>query len=210
MRWHIVRPVTLEWLNQDYYALWLEKPAGYSYVPGQFMAVSMMDDEDKRFYSFASHPSEPFIELVIKRVHGGKFSQWLSTMPERIRISDALGKLSPSAKRPAMIANGVGIAPFISLIKHFSMNRPDRAMLIYGEKTAEDFIFKEWFSSFDWLEFTPITSREGKREHVQDYFHRVLEFKPDIVYAVGSLAMSIEAKKFFSSHGIPAMVEGFG
>ena len=210
MEWHEVKPVTIEWLNRDYYALWMEKPAGYSYVPGQFMAVSMMEGDDKRFYSFASHPSEPLIELVIKHVHGGKFSEWLATMPDSIRISNAIGKIFPAGKRPAMIANGVGIAPFVSMIKHFSMNNPEQAMLVYGEKTSEDHILKQWFSSFEWLEFIPITSREGKKEHVQDYFQHVLEFGSDMAYVVGSLSMSIDAKKFLTSHGIPAMVEGFG
>ncbi len=98
-----------------------EKPLLFSYRPGQFVTLLLtIDGEDiERSYSVSSSPSRPHVlELTVKRVPGGRVSNWLCdhVMPgERLTIKGPAGKFScfdcPASKM-LFIGAGSGITPY--------------------------------------------------------------------------------------------------
>lgn len=57
-----------------------EKPLLFSYRPGQFVTLLLTIDGEyiERSYSISSSPSRPHVlELTVKRVPGGRVSNWL-------------------------------------------------------------------------------------------------------------------------------------
>jgi glycine betaine catabolism B len=101
-----------------------EKPLLFSYRPGQFVTLLLtIDGEDiERSYSISSSPSRPHVlELTVKRVPGGRVSNWLCDhvmRGERLTIKGPAGKFScfdcPSSKM-LFIGAGSGITPLMSM-----------------------------------------------------------------------------------------------
>src|SRR5258707_12284540 len=77
-----------------------EKPLLFSYRPGQFVTLLLtIDGEDiERSYSISSSPSRPHVlELTVKRVTGGRVSNWLwdhVMLGERRTLKCPAGKFS--------------------------------------------------------------------------------------------------------------------
>src|SRR6476659_8817472 len=86
-----------------------EKPLLFSYRPGQFVTLLLtIDGEDiERSYSISSSPSRPHVlELTVKRVPGGRVSNWLCDhvmLGERLTIKGPAGKFLAAFKSPADI-----------------------------------------------------------------------------------------------------------
>ncbi|MCH8827683.1 MAG: hypothetical protein IIB16_12055, partial [Chloroflexi bacterium] len=53
-------------LTPDHWLMWLEKPEGYSYKPGQYCTIGLEGIE--RAYSISSAPHEDAIELFVELV----------------------------------------------------------------------------------------------------------------------------------------------
>jgi len=190
----------------NFYSLRLGKPHGFSYKPAQAIAVHI--GNDRRFYSLASHPSEPWLELGIKIKAGGKFSPRLFRM-DRLEISGPYGFIMErvgNARRIAMLGFGSAISPFISLLKEFSLEQQKRQVLmIYGERS--EIPFRDFLSSLGgWFRLVSALSSEGV--HVQDLFHLVDEFRPELVLGIGSASFADEVRKSFPS--FRTVAEGFG
>jgi hypothetical protein len=77
-----------------------EKPLLFSYRSGQFVTLLLtIDGEDiERSYSISSSPSRPHVlELTVKRISGGRVSNWLCDhvmLGERLTIKGPAGKFS--------------------------------------------------------------------------------------------------------------------
>lgn len=113
-------PVTLlgcRWFNEDIFELCCSRPAGFSFLPGQFVRVRHQDVE--REYTLVSAPAEPVLRLLIKRVSQGRLSPLLGRLPPgtELAVSAAQGYFcfQPSARQACFIATGTGIAPFVSM-----------------------------------------------------------------------------------------------
>jgi ferredoxin-NADP reductase len=130
------------------FAFGLEGQA-YPFKPGQFNTVTIpdplyQDDEGNvRSLSIASSPSDPFI-LIATRMRGSAFKRTLAEVPlgTRVTFSGPQGSftLPDDAAGPAvLIAGGIGITPFRSMIKHAAEQRQPRALtLIYSNRTPEE------------------------------------------------------------------------
>lgn len=99
------------------------KPDNYGFTPGQYAIVRAEVDGVGliRQYSFISLPGDTHLEFLIRRLPLGSVSSWLC---DRARVGDWLqitkpyGQFRRDTGRPAIfIAAGVGIAPFISMLK---------------------------------------------------------------------------------------------
>ncbi|HEY8520142.1 MAG TPA: FAD-binding oxidoreductase [Gammaproteobacteria bacterium] len=112
-------------LTADHFKLWLERPAGFDFLPGQYITVGV--DGIERPYSIVSSPREPLIELFVERIPPpeGKLTPRLHAL----RVGDSV-TIRPRAKgvfllRPAFrnhlfIATVTGIAPFMSMLRHWA------------------------------------------------------------------------------------------
>lgn len=113
-------PVTLlerRWFNEDVFELCCSRPAGFSFLPGQFILVRYQGVE--REYTLVSVPADPVLRLLIKRVPQGRLSPLLGRLPPgtELAISAARGYFcfQPSARQVCFIATGTGIAPFAAM-----------------------------------------------------------------------------------------------
>jgi glycine betaine catabolism B len=130
-----------------------EKPLLFSYRPGQFVTLLLTIDGEyvERSYSISSSPSRPHVlELTVKRVPGGRVSNWLCdhVMPgERLTIKGPAGKFS-CFDRPAskilFIGAGSGITPMMSMGRWIVDTTTDADVrFLVSFKSAADIIFRK-------------------------------------------------------------------
>ena len=121
----------------------------FPFTPGQYNTVTIpnplyQDEEgNTRQFSIASSPRDPFI-LIATRMRASAFKRTLAEVPlgTRVNFRGPLGKftLPEDAAHPiVLIAGGIGITPFRSMIKHATEQRlPHRLTLIYSNRTPQE------------------------------------------------------------------------
>ncbi len=104
------------------YRLRLTPEAPFAFRPGDCVGVYGSKGTVSRPYSLSGGTDEPELELLIRRIPGGRISDWLHTLPmgERIDISPPFGWFHPGeAAHPQQVwfATGSGVAPFLSALR---------------------------------------------------------------------------------------------
>jgi ferredoxin-NADP reductase len=135
-------------------AFHLEKPANFTFKPGQFIELALIDPPETdgegnvRPFSIASAPHEPDL-MVTTRMRDTAFKRTLKTLPigSTVAVEGPFGNLTlhNNAARPAVfLAGGIGITPFRSII-HFAAKEklPHRLYLFYSNRRPEDAAFLE-------------------------------------------------------------------
>lgn len=126
----------------------------YRYVQGQHLTLRTgIDGEDvRRSYSICSAVQDEQLRVAIKRVDGGRFSNWAN---EQLQPGMKLEVMPPSghfhvplsathAKHYVAFAAGSGITPMLSIIKTTLRAEPDsRFTLFYGNRASSSVLFKE-------------------------------------------------------------------
>ncbi len=120
------------------------------YFPGQYLNIRCLIDGEVivRSYSFSSIPTDKYPSITVKRVVGGKMSNYLldhAAKMEEWEIDAPFGTFyldaEPENQTPiVLLAGGSGISPLYSMLK----TTVDAAMvplLIYANKSPEDTIF---------------------------------------------------------------------
>ncbi len=139
-------------LSHDVMGLYLRLPIAedFTFQPGQYIDI-MLPGGRRRSFSIASppHDSRP-LELHVRRVVGGEFTDSLfheSRRSELLTIEGPLGQFiyrdasAPSAAAPPMllIGGGTGIAPLLSILRHVVENNIDRDMQVFwGVRSERD------------------------------------------------------------------------
>jgi NAD(P)H-flavin reductase len=129
------------------------KGAHFSFTAGQFVILTVTDEEGKpqrRSYSIASSPKHTdYIELCVKILPDGHVSGVLDTFSEgsSVELDGPYGKFTidkEQKKEIILIAAGVGIAPIRSLLFDLYESGYDApVILFYGFRFQLDFLFKE-------------------------------------------------------------------
>jgi ferredoxin-NADP reductase len=148
MEEHIVRILRIEQVTHDVKRFQVEKPEGYSFIPGQATDVSINSPElrdEKRPFTFTCLNREPYLEFTIK------------IYPSHNGVTNELGKLKPGAEliirdvwgaisfkgKGIFIAGGAGITPFISIFRDLrTKNEISGNTLIFANKTKADIILE--------------------------------------------------------------------
>lgn len=114
---------------------------GLGFRPGQFVSLGVWRPKEtvgsaaqesqliKRAYSLASAPGDCELEFYIARVGHGQLTPhlWSCDVGTRLFLSPtASGDLTleqiPRGRHCVMLATGTGIAPFVSMLRHFQMH----------------------------------------------------------------------------------------
>jgi ferredoxin-NADP reductase len=166
MEEHRVKILDTVSVTHDVRLFRVEKPAGYSFKPGQATEVAINKQklkEKKRPFTFTSLPDEDDLEFIIKTYpsHNGVTDELhqLNKNDELI-LHDAFGTIAYQGKG-VFIAGGAGITPFIAIFRYLqAKNEIDGNMLIFGNKTKADIILKEELENLFGEAFINILSDE--------------------------------------------------
>lgn len=188
MEKHTVNILDIASLTHDVRSFRVEKPAGYSYKPGQATEVAINKQElkeKKRPFTFTSLPDDDDLEFIIKTYpsHRGVTDELhqLNKNDELI-LHDVFGTINYQGKG-VFIAGGAGITPFIAIFRNLqTKNEIDDNMLIFGNKTKADIILKQELENLFGEAFINILSDEKAegyahgvitedflREHIKDF-----------------------------------------
>ncbi len=166
MEEHIVKIVDIAPVTHDVKRFRVEKPVGYSFIPGQATEVSVNKPEwkdEKRPFTFTALNSKPYLEFTIK------------IYPVRKGVTDQLGKLVVGDEliirdvwgainykgTGVFIAGGAGVTPFISILRDLkSKNQVKGNRLLFANKTTADIILRDELSEMLGNDFINILSEE--------------------------------------------------
>jgi ferredoxin-NADP reductase len=127
-----------------------EKPARFAFKAGQAVVLELLDSppedaQKRRTFSLASAPFERALTIAT-RMRGTAFKRALNALPEgaSVKLVGPLGQFSlADAARPAVfIAGGIGITPFMSMLRQAANDgSPQRLLLLYSNRRPEDAAF---------------------------------------------------------------------
>jgi ferredoxin-NADP reductase len=136
-------------VTHDTYAFKIEKPKGYTFVPGQATELSILKEgwaDVKRPFSFTSLPEDDFLEFTIKTYddHEGVTKRLGNAqVGDKVEIGDAWGAIAYEGEG-VFLAGGAGITPFISILRDLRQkNEIGNNRLIFANKTNDDIILFE-------------------------------------------------------------------
>jgi ferredoxin-NADP reductase len=131
-------------------AFHLEKPAGFRFAAGQAVSLELIeppagDGQGQRTLSLVSAPFESTL-LLATRMRDSPFKRALKALPDgaRIKLDGPFGELAldGDARPAAFIAGGIGITPFVSMLRQAARDRsPRRLRLLYSNRRPEDAAF---------------------------------------------------------------------
>jgi NAD(P)H-flavin reductase len=173
------------------------------FKPGQFLMYHILSR--RVAYSIASAPYEEYIDLCVTKV--GEASGFLHELKigDKIKADGPHGvfTLEPESDNLVFIATGSGIAPIRSMIHSLINKGTDKKItLIFGVRNMDCALFKDEFERMD-INFIPVCSREGKKQHVQDVI-KEMDFPDAEFYICGIMDMVSDVKKVLIDKGIPA------
>jgi len=128
----------------------VEPAALLNYKPGQFITLNLKIGQDlvMRNYTLSSSPSRPdLLAITVKRVEGGKASNWLN---DNLAVGGRLGASSPrgpfhaftaTTQKLLLLSAGSGITPMLSMARYYADTECDKDIVFfYSAKTAADLI----------------------------------------------------------------------
>jgi propane monooxygenase reductase subunit len=141
--------VAVEALTHDIRRLELEvaEPAGFSFLPGQYVDVWVPGSDARRSFSMANLPGDGRIELIVKQYPGGRFSSLLDgaiAVGDELRFTGPYGAfhLRESDRPVLMVAGGSGMAPILSLLRALADAGTDRPVrFFYGARSEQDLFY---------------------------------------------------------------------
>lgn len=217
-----VRVHAVEHLTHDVVRLLLKLPETQrlQFMAGQYLDF-MLADGRRRAFSIANAPhDDEFIELHIRHVDGGEFTDWVfNQMREKaiLRIQAPLGSfvLDEASPRPMIfMGGGTGFAPLKGQIEQaFEAGMQQPIHLYWGVRSAADLYMpalpEQWAREHDNFTFVPVLS-----EPDEDWTGRggwvheaVLADFPEMsgldLYMAGPPPMIDAARTAFGAAGMP-------
>jgi ferredoxin-NADP reductase len=146
---HIVKILSIRQVTHNVRSYRIEKPKGYSFVPGQATEVAINKPEwkdERRPFTFTSLATEPTLEFTIKSYtdhHGVTDELYRLKEGDSLILHDVWGAIA--YKGPGyFIAGGAGITPFIAILRQLHKEQKlEGNRLFFSNKTAGDVILKD-------------------------------------------------------------------
>lgn len=191
------------------------------FYAGQYINI-ILDDGDKRSFSFATAPHEDnLIELQIRWIKGGKFTTHVFTRMKEgdvVRFEGPLGAFflrEDSTKPIIFVAGATGFAPVKSMVEYAFRTGLKRQMILYwGVRSKQDLYLADlparWEREHENFKFVPVLS-EPRPEDIWNgrtglVHEAILRDFPDLsayqIYACGSVQMVQAAHPAFMAHGM--------
>lgn len=218
------RVISLQELAHDVMRLYLKLPATeqLSFLAGQYVDIILRDGR-KRSFSLANPPHvEDYLELHIRHVAGGKFTDLVfNGMKEKtiLRFQGPLGAffLRDDTQKPIIaMAGGTGFAPIKAMLEdafHKEITRP--VHFYWGARSLRDLYLNDlpesWIEKYPYFRYTPVLSEPRPEDDWQGrtgFVHAaVIQDYADLsqhqVYMSGPPAMIDAGKAAFLQQGLP-------
>jgi CDP-4-dehydro-6-deoxyglucose reductase, E3 len=215
----------METLAPDVMAVTLRLPRSedFTFAAGQYIDI-MLPGSRRRSFSLANPPHDAkLLELHVRRVRGGEFTQQLfESMKEKalLRIEGPLGQFwfrEASPRRALFVGGGTGYAPLRAMLRHLLERGDNRPIELYwGAKSRVDLYAERevrgWTETSPSLRFVPVLSDPLLEDHWTGrtglVHAAVLADHPQLdaydVYAAGPPAMVEAIRHEFTQAGLPA------
>jgi CDP-4-dehydro-6-deoxyglucose reductase len=221
-------------LSHDVMGLYLRLPVAepFHFAAGQYLDI-MLSGGRRRSFSIASPPHDArLLELHVRRVVGGEYSQRLFDADPQNALLTIEGPLGQFVYRPGvttpdapmlLVGGGTGLAPLLSILRHVAENGIEREMTLYwgvrserdlyAHRTLEDLARQRAGAGAGRrgrLRYVPVLSEaspewRGSRGFVHE---AVLKDIGDLekydVYAAGPPAMIAAIRSEFGRRGVAA------
>lgn len=210
-------------LAHDVVGLELMLPAGerLQYLPGQYVDVLLRDGR-RRAFSIANAPREDdHLELQIRRVPGGTFSEHVfQNLKERalLRLRGPLGSFYLRKKDHGpviLMAGGTGFAPIKAIVEGaLADGFPGKMHFYWGVRARRDLYMHDlasaWAAEHDSLEYTPVLSEplpgeawSGRTGFVhQAVLEDHADLSPFSAYVSGPPVMVAAGREHFCARGL--------
>ncbi|MFA3781481.1 FAD-binding oxidoreductase [Melioribacteraceae bacterium 4301-Me] len=201
-------------LTHDVKSLKVEKPKGYSFIPGQATDVAINKPklaEQKRSFTFTSLNEWDYLEFTIKiyNDHNGVTKEIGKLKPgDELIIDDPWGAISYKGEG-YFIAGGAGVTPFIAILRELnSKNQLGNNKLIFANKTEADIIHKDEFEKMLGKNFINILSHQKSDKYhygfiTEEFLKSVVNDFNKMFYLCGPPPMMNALEKIFDNLGIP-------
>jgi CDP-4-dehydro-6-deoxyglucose reductase len=209
-------------LSHDVMGLFLRLPIAedFNFAPGQYIDI-LLPGGRRRSFSIASppHDARP-LELHVRRVAGGEFTDRLFHEDMRSALLNIEGPLGAFTYRPhrgqaprmLLIGGGTGIAPLLSILRHLIENGIERDLQLYwGVRTEQDLYAHATLEQLSRraasLAYVPVLSEgppgwRGRSGWVHEVALKDIEDLEAIeVYAAGPPAMIAAIQREYDSRG---------
>jgi predicted ferric reductase len=169
----------------------MSRPKGFKVKSGQFVFVRFPGSEahwGEHPYTLSSGAEDENIRITAK--HLGDFSASLDKLKpgDTALVDGPYGKFRPAlpekSDRPLVcIAGGIGITPFMSILKTWSPDDPRKMILFWAVKNPKEVVSRDFFSernqslkNFRWVPIVEQDSWDGAQEGFLDHgkLHHVL------------------------------------
>ncbi|MCP5406840.1 MAG: phenylacetate-CoA oxygenase/reductase subunit PaaK [Chromatiaceae bacterium] len=202
----------------------------FRFIQGQFLTLkATIDGEDlRRSYSICSGINDGHMRVGIKRVKGGRFSNYandhfkagdsVEVMPPR---GSFYTELNPANEKHYMcLAAGSGITPILSIIKSILSVEPNsRVSLIYGNRRSSSVMFRDelsfiknrYMTRFQWINIMNEEDQGAEllngvidnRKGYQLAKHKLIDIRStDEAFICGPQAMMSEVSRGFRIEGL--------
>lgn len=160
--------------------------AQFKHVPGQYLTVeaTINGEKARRSYSICSYHKDSDIEIGIKRIDNGVFSNYaldlkagdkLNVMPPEGRFTTPINK--HNNHHYLLIAAGSGITPCLSIAKSVLRDEPNSHItLLFGNRTIGSMMFRKDLAALKdsyTQRFTIINMLSGERQDVERFNGRI-------------------------------------
>ena len=183
----------------------------FDFSPGQLVSLALREGGESRLYSLASGPREDEARVLFNVAEGGALTPSLAGLGP----GDELWLSGPSGSFPApmgpgvWIANGTGVAPFVSMAR--AGLAPEKRLL-HGARALEDFYFQDELAAALGERYTRCLSGPGREAlgTAGIFCGRLTAFiesrswDPGLSYELcGSALMVVEVRDLLIDRGVP-------
>lgn len=121
-----VRVLKRKDLTPDLMLMWVERPAGYDFKPGQYCTVGI--DGIERAYSIVSAPHEDALELFFELVPEGELTPriWRLKPGDSMTIrprAKGIFTMDPAPPNQLLVATVTGVVPYVSFVRDYLHHR---------------------------------------------------------------------------------------
>lgn len=150
---HMVRCVKVIQETHDVktFCFMSQSPIMFFFKPGQFVTLELEIDEEQvmRSYTISSSPSVPYsFSITVKRVKGGKVSNWLHDnmmVESELAVHGPVGNfncIDQTADKVLLLSGGVGVTPLMSMARWwFDTNGNVDMKFVHSAQTPKDIIY---------------------------------------------------------------------